>query len=61
MVLDQMVLNYDNYDALSFDCYGTLIDWECGKWLAIQPLLVKNAHLQIDQKQVQLPLLMACI
>ena len=47
-----MTLNYDNYDALSFDCYGTLIDWERGIWLAFQPLLVKNAHLQIDQKKV---------
>ena len=47
-----MTLNYENYDALSFDCYGTLIDWERGIWLAFQPLLVKNAHLQTDQKQV---------
>ena len=50
--LNQMNLNYDNYDALSFDCYGTLIDWERGIWLSFQPLLAKNAHLQIDQKQV---------
>ena len=47
-----MTLNYDNYDALSCDCYGTLIDWERGIWLAFQPLFVKNTHLQIDQKQV---------
>jgi 2-haloalkanoic acid dehalogenase type II len=47
-----MPLNYDNYDALSFDCYGTLIDWERGIWLAFQPLLLKSVHLQIDQKKV---------
>ena len=47
-----MTLNYENYDALSFDCYGTLIDWERGIWLAFQPLLIKSAHLQIDQKKV---------
>ena len=47
-----MPLNYDHYDALSFDCYGTLIDWESGIWLAFQPLLVENSHLQIDQNQV---------
>ena len=47
-----MPLDYDNYDALSFDCYGTLIDWESGIWLAFQPLLVENPHLQIDQNQV---------
>ena len=47
-----MTLNYDNYDALSFDCYGTLIDWEGGIWLAFQPLLVENPNLQIEQNQV---------
>ena len=47
-----MPLNYDKYDALSFDSYGTLIDWESGIWLAFQPLLVENPQLQIDQNQV---------
>jgi 2-haloalkanoic acid dehalogenase type II len=28
-----------DYEALSFDCYGTLIDWESGIWAALQPLL----------------------
>jgi FMN phosphatase YigB (HAD superfamily) len=23
-------VNLNDYDALSFDCYGTLIDWEAG-------------------------------
>jgi len=27
------------FKALSFDCYGTLIDWETGIWNALQPLL----------------------
>lgn len=27
------------YKALTFDCYGTLIDWESGVWDALQPLL----------------------
>jgi 2-haloalkanoic acid dehalogenase type II len=30
------------YEALSFDCYGTLIDWESGIWEALQPLLGGN-------------------
>ena len=47
-----MPLDYDNYDALSFDCYGTLIDWESGIWLAFQPVLVENSHPLIDQNQV---------
>ena len=29
-------------DALTFDCYGTLIDWESGIWAAFQPLLEHN-------------------
>lgn len=24
------MINYDDFDALTFDCYGTLIDWETG-------------------------------
>ena len=28
-----------DYKALTFDCYGTLIDWESGVWDAVQPLL----------------------
>ncbi|MHB8400145.1 MAG: haloacid dehalogenase, partial [Candidatus Limnocylindrales bacterium] len=23
-------LDFDRFDALTFDCYGTLIDWETG-------------------------------
>ena len=28
-----------DFKILSFDCYGTLIDWETGIWDALQPLL----------------------
>ena len=30
------------FKVLSFDCYGTLIDWETGIWDALQPLLMTN-------------------
>ncbi len=30
-----------DFTVLSFDCYGTLIDWESGIWTALQPLLGK--------------------
>lgn len=30
-----------DYKVLTFDCYGTLIDWETGIYDALQPLLVK--------------------
>lgn len=40
-----MMLNFDDYSVLTFDCYGTLIDWETGIWAALQPILA--AH-QVD-------------
>lgn len=36
-----------DYRALTFDCYGTLIDWESGIWDAFQPVLVANARSDI--------------
>jgi 2-haloalkanoic acid dehalogenase type II len=32
-----------DFSVLSFDCYGTLIDWETGIWDALQPLIMHNA------------------
>ena len=32
-----------DYRVLTFDCYGTLIDWETGIWDALQPLIMHNA------------------
>lgn len=34
-----MPLDADQFDALTFDCYGTLIDWAFGISTALQPLL----------------------
>ena len=31
------------FKVLTFDCYGTLIDWESGIWDALQPLLMHNS------------------
>jgi 2-haloacid dehalogenase len=28
-----------DFKVLSFDCYGTLIDWETGLWASLQPLI----------------------
>ena len=36
---------------LSFDCYGTLIDWESGIWAALQPMLLAN-DAQISRPEV---------
>jgi 2-haloalkanoic acid dehalogenase type II len=32
-----------DFTTLSFDCYGTLIDWETGIWSALQPLVAGSA------------------
>ena len=42
-----MTRQLSDFDVLTFDCYGTLIDWESGIWDALQPLLMHNdcAHL----------------
>ncbi len=33
-----------NVAVLSFDCFGTLIDWETGIWSALAPLLARAPH-----------------
>ncbi len=33
---------FDGYDTLSFDCYGTLIDWETGIAAALRPWADRN-------------------
>lgn len=37
-----MTIDYASFDALTFDCYGTLIDWEAGLTAAFRPIL--SAH-----------------
>jgi len=35
-------MKLNDFKALTFDCYGTLIDWESGIYTALQPLLKKG-------------------
>ena len=37
-----MTKRLTDFSVLTFDCYGTLIDWESGIWDALQPLLAAN-------------------
>ncbi len=32
-------MRLSDFKCLTFDCYGTLIDWETGIWTALQPLI----------------------
>jgi 2-haloacid dehalogenase len=45
------VVDFDQFTALSFDCYGTLIDWETGLLDAVRPLL--RSHRQdLNDRQI---------
>ena len=37
-------MELSDFSVLTFDCYGTLIDWESGIWDAMQPLLQANGR-----------------
>ena len=41
-------LNFDRFKALTFDCYGTLIDWETGLLNALRPILAARGHMLSD-------------
>jgi len=45
------MLNFNKYQVLSFDCYGTLIDWETGIIAAIRPVL-SNHNIILDDEQI---------
>lgn len=38
------------FKVLTFDCYGTLIDWETGIWDAFQPLIAFNGGSGLSRK-----------
>ena len=40
-----------DFDVLTFDCYGTMIDWESGIWDAFQPLLMANEIASVTRKE----------
>ena len=35
-------LDYDRFEALTFDCYGTLIDWEAGILAGLRPVVARR-------------------
>jgi 2-haloacid dehalogenase len=46
-------LDYGAFDALTFDCYGTLIDWEAGILAALRPLLPAGTATSDDELLVE--------
>ena len=39
--LEKLRMNLHDFKVLTFDCYGTLIDWEAGILAALQPMLTR--------------------
>ncbi|OUL35040.1 haloacid dehalogenase, type II [Nostoc sp. T09] len=48
------MINLNRYKVLTFDCYGTLIDWESGILAALKPLLSTYGHNLNDEHILQL-------
>jgi 2-haloacid dehalogenase len=46
-----MTINLKNFEVLTFDCYGTLIDWETGILGALKPILTAHGH-KLDDRQI---------
>ena len=38
-----------DYRVLTFDCYGTLIDWEAGIWEALQPAIARGGRTDVSR------------
>lgn len=48
------MLNFANFKLLSFDCYGTLIDWETGIFSVLHPMLAAHGKTMPDAKLLEL-------
>ena len=44
-------IDYARFDALTFDCYGTLIDWETGLADAFRPILLAHG-IEVDDEDL---------
>jgi len=48
------MLDFAQFEWLSFDCYGTLIDWESGLLGYLQPLLERKGRFASDEEVLRL-------
>ena len=48
------MLDFDRYSHLTFDCYGTLIDWERGILAALRPILDRHGLAPTDDQVLEL-------
>jgi 2-haloacid dehalogenase len=47
-------VNFESYELLTFDCYGTLIDWESGILDAVRPVLERHDVNPSDEEVLEL-------
>ena len=47
------MLDFSNFEVLTFDCYGTLIDWETGILAALKPVLAAHGKSLPDEKLLE--------
>jgi 2-haloacid dehalogenase len=48
------MLNFQEFEVLTFDCYGTLIDWETGIFSALKPVLAAHGKSIPDAELLEL-------
>lgn len=48
-----MQLTFSEFRVISFDCYGTLIDWETGILNALRPVITHHGILLADQQLLE--------
>jgi 2-haloacid dehalogenase len=48
------MLDFDGFQVLTFDCYGTLIDWETGIFSALRPILAAHHKTLADTAILEL-------
>ena len=47
-------IDFDAFDALTFDCYGTMIDWESGILAALRPVVEAHGVSRDDETLLEL-------
>ena len=52
--IEHCMLNLAQFRLLSFDCYGTLIDWETGIFSALRPVLAAHGKTVADSELLRL-------
>src|ERR1700690_478520 len=51
---ERSMLNFAQFRLVTFDCYGTLIDWETGIFSALRPVLAAHGKTLPDAELLRL-------